>query len=120
MPEPDRSRLGSRHIRIEADSVEFLPSRLQAWRGIHAISFPYADIASLVMTDPHGLSRGRLVVRLGNGDAHTMSFRSGRLPGMRRIYREVWQRIRLELGSTRKGGRVPASSNGRIDIETMK
>jgi hypothetical protein len=107
MPEPDLSRLGSGRIRLDADVVRFLPSRAQAWRGIRPASITYAEVASLVMTEPKGLSRGRLVVRLGSGDAHVMSFRSGRLPRMRRIYRDVWARAQAARGESSGGASGP-------------
>jgi hypothetical protein len=94
MPEPDLARLGSGHIRLEPDTVQFTPTRVQAWRGMRAVSFPYAEVASLVMTEPKRLGRGRMIVRLGNGDSPAMSFGYGRLPAMRRTYRDLWQRVR--------------------------
>jgi hypothetical protein len=105
MPEPDRARLGSGHIRLDADEVRFAPSRVEAWRGIRVVSLPYAQVASLVMTEPKGLARGRMVVRLSNGDSRSMSFRSGRLPTMRRTYRELWQRVREARGEDPGRGR---------------
>ena len=94
MPEPDRARLGSGHIRLDPDTVTFRPSRVQAWRGIQAVTLRYAEVASLVMTEPKRLGRGRMIVRLSNGDAPSMAFGYNRLPAMRRTYRDLWQRVR--------------------------
>src|SRR3954453_16992343 len=93
MPQPDLRRLGSGHTRLEPELVTFLPRRVEAWRGIRAVSFRYADVASVVMTEPDGFGRGRLLLRLNSGAAFSMSFSAGRLPRMRRTYRDLWQRV---------------------------
>ena len=94
MPETDRARLGSGHIRLDPDTVQFTPSRVQAWRGVRTVTLAYAEVASLVMTEPKRLGRGRLIVRLSNGDSPSMSFGYNRLPAMTRTYRELWRRVR--------------------------
>jgi hypothetical protein len=98
MPEPDRARLGSGRIRLDAEVVQFLPSKWEAWRGVRTSSFTYAEVASAVMTEPEGFGRGSLLLRLKNGDSFSMSFGSNRLPTMRRTYRELWQRVRAARG----------------------
>ena len=98
MPEPDPARLGSGHIRLDTEVVHFFPRRLEAWRGIRPFSCAYADVASAVMTEPEGFGRGRLTLKLDNGEAHFLTFGSGRLPTMRRTYRELWQRVRAARG----------------------
>jgi hypothetical protein len=98
MPEPDRARLGSGHIRLDAEVVQFLPSKWEAWRGISAVSFAYTEVASVVMTEPEGFGRGTLVVRLDSGESHSMSFGSNRLPKLRQTYREMWRRVQAARG----------------------
>jgi hypothetical protein len=94
MPEPDRSRLGSGHVRLNADDVQFAPNRVESWRGVRATSVPYAEVASLVLTEPKRFGRGRMIVRLSNGDSPSMAFGYSRLPAMRRTYRDLWDRVR--------------------------
>ena len=98
MPEPDGARLGSGHFRLDEGAVQFLPNRLEAWRGVRAVTLPYTEVAGLVMTEPKGLARGRLIVRLTNGESRSMSFGFDRLPKMRRIYRELWRRVQAARG----------------------
>jgi hypothetical protein len=100
MAQPNLARLGSGPVRLNAAFVHFEPSRMQAWRGVGPVSLPFADVQSLVMTDPEGFSRGHLVVRLTSGEAFSMSFGSNRLPKMRRIYRELWRRVQEARGET--------------------
>ncbi len=105
MPEPDRARLGSGHVRLDAEVVQFLPSQLQKWRGIESVSLRYADVASAVMTEPEGFGRGSLVLKLDNGESFSLSFGNSRLPTMRRTYRELWQRVRAARGDEPGTGR---------------
>jgi hypothetical protein len=98
MPEPDLPRLGSGHIRLEPEVVTFVPKKLEAWRGVGTAGFRYVDIASVVMTEPEGVGRGRLVLRLHSGEAFSMTFRPGRLPRMRGTYRDLWQRVEAARG----------------------
>lgn len=98
MPEPDLPRLGSGHIRLEPEIVSFLPSRVEAWRGVRAAGFRYAEVASVVMTEPEGFGRGLLLLRLNSGESFSMSFRPGRLARMRRMYRELWHRVQTARG----------------------
>jgi hypothetical protein len=98
MPEPERARLGSGAIHLNSEAVHFTPSRIEAWRGVNAVSLPYEQVASLVMTDPKGFARGRLVVRLHDGESRSMSFGSRRLPTMRRLYRDFWRRVQAARG----------------------
>jgi hypothetical protein len=105
MPEPDPVRLGSGHIRLEAEVVHFLPSKWQAWRGISAASFAYADVASVVMTEPEGFGRGTLVLRLDDGESYSMSFGSNRLSKMRQTYRELWRHVQEARGGKSGPGR---------------
>ncbi len=99
MPEPDLPRLGSGHIRLEPELVTFLPRRVEAWRGISAVSFRYAEVASVVMTEPEGFGRGQLLLRLNSDESFSMSFRPGRLPRMRRTYRDLWHRVETARGN---------------------
>jgi hypothetical protein len=103
MPEPDRDRLGSRHVRLDPEAVHFLPSRVEAWRGIEPVSIRYADVVSVVMTEPRGRGRGRLIVRLVNGESHSMSFGVNRLPRLRPVYRELWRRVQAARGEPGPG-----------------
>jgi hypothetical protein len=93
MSEPDLPRLGSGHIQLEAELVSFVPTRVEAWRGVSAFSFRYAEVASVVMTEPEGFGQGRLLLRLQSGESYSMTFRPGRLPRMRRTYRDLWHRV---------------------------
>lgn len=98
MPEPDLPRLGSGHIRLEQEVVSFLPRRVEVWRGVSPRSFRYVDVASVIMTEPEGFGQGRLLLRLNSGEAYALSFRPGQLPGMRRMYRDLWQRVETARG----------------------
>jgi hypothetical protein len=99
MSEPDLPRLGSGHVRLEPELVTFLSRRIEAWRGIRAVSFRYAEVASVVMTEPDGFGRGRLLLRLDDGRSCSMPFRPGQLPQMRRTYRELWHRVQTARGN---------------------
>jgi hypothetical protein len=98
MPEPDLPRLGSGHIHLEPELVSFVPNRVESWRGVSALSFKYAEVASVIMTEPEGVGRGRLLLRLNSGESFAMSFRPGRLPRMRRTYRDLWHRVETARG----------------------
>jgi hypothetical protein len=93
MPESDRARLGSRHIRFDAAVAHFLPGRLESWRGVRAITLPYAQMTSVLMTEPKARARGRLIVRTESGESYEMAFGSGKLSRMTRTYRELWRRV---------------------------
>ena len=94
MPEPDGARLGSGPIHLDAEGVQFAPRRREAWRGTRTVSLPYSQIVGLSMTEPKRGARGRLTARLGDGETLSMSFGAYRLPEMRRVYAEVWRRVR--------------------------
>ena len=98
MPEHDRTRLGSRQVRLDRDVVRFRPTRLQAWRGIAPVDIAYHQVLSLVMNDPDGFSRGELTVRLTTGECFVMHFGSDRLATMRRLYRDFWRRVQEAHG----------------------
>ena len=102
MPERDLPRLGSGRIRLEPELVSFLPSRVEAWRGIRAVGFRYSEVASAVMTEPEGFGRGRLVLRLESGESFSMPFGTGRLPRMRRTYRDLWHRVQGARGQAQQ------------------
>ncbi len=94
MPQPDGTRLGSGAIRVDLEAVQFLPTRLQGWRGVRAVRLPYAEMSGLAMTEPTGLDRGRLSIRLHDGRALALAFAAHRLPEMRRVYAEIWGHVR--------------------------
>ncbi len=96
MAECDGARLGSGPIHLDAEGVLFAPRRREAWRGMRDVSLPYAQIVGLSMTEPTRRARGCLTARLEDGEIFSVSFGSYRLPEMRRVYAEVWRRVRTD------------------------
>ncbi len=90
----DGARLGSGPIHLDAEGVLFTPRRREAWRGMRAVSLPYAQIVGLSMTEPKRGARGCLTARISDGETLSMSFGSYRLSEMQRVYAEVWRRVR--------------------------
>jgi hypothetical protein len=87
--------LGVASLRLGADVVTFAPNRFKRWRGAEPFTIPYAAITGVSMTEPHGLTPGRLTLRSRRAnDTCTVTFRAGQLEDMRRLHAAIWQRAR--------------------------
>jgi hypothetical protein len=87
--------LGVASLRLDADVVTFAPNRIQRWRGAQPFTIPFAAITGVSMTEPHGITPGRLTLRSRRAnDTRTVTFRAGELEGMRRLHAAIWQRAR--------------------------
>lgn len=82
-------------MRLDDVGVCFTPSRLQRLRGERAKSVPFAAITGVSMTEPKGLTRGKLTLRLRRaGEELSVTFRSSELEEMRLLQAELWRRSR--------------------------
>jgi hypothetical protein len=55
-------------------------------------------MVSVLMTEPKGRARGRLILRMDGGESYEMTFGFNRLPKMTRDYRELWRRVTTARG----------------------
>lgn len=84
--------LGLASVRLDVDGVSFVPSRLRRARRAQQVSLPYATIARVSMTEPHGLARGTLTVCLTSGERYAVSYPTSKVREMRRTQQQIWRR----------------------------
>jgi hypothetical protein len=92
-------------VRLDDHAVTFTPRRFARLCGDVAWAMPYCEIMGLTLTEPHGLRRGRLLLKPSPGrEPRTVEFGSGELHAMRRLHQEIWTRVgRARAGRSTQG-----------------
>jgi hypothetical protein len=87
-------------VRLDDECVAYTPRLIDQVRGRSAWSLPYRHIESVRLIEPSGLRPGRLelVSRPTSPQTPRIEFRQGNLKLMRRLYADLWARVRRAHG----------------------